>query len=147
MGSVKHQARESGMQQVAIESAAARRPEVRHSDAGPLLAGAWARGVADTLDMLGQGAVLLDCSGGVLFASPLALQRLDGAFVLVSGHLVAHDSASNCVLQEMISAALAGTAGEMPFPSASGERRIRALPAKQVQDPQMQLLKAFLTVE
>jgi len=151
MASVKHQvfhvqvARTDVSQPVQDTPAA---PSVASSAAlGPLMAGAWARGVADTLDMLGQGAVLLDAGGGVLFASPLALQRLEGALGLVSGHLVAREPADNMILQEMISGALAGQPGEMSCQSDFGRRRVRALPARQVQDPQMQLLKAFLIIE
>ncbi|MBM3607309.1 MAG: hypothetical protein FJX29_02480 [Alphaproteobacteria bacterium] len=64
----------------------------------------------------------------------------------VSGHLIGRDGAQNAALQEIISAALAGRMGELKVETAGGESTIRALPAKQVQAANVQLLKVILTI-
>ena len=113
---------------------------------GPLLAGAWARGVADTLEMLEQGAILLDAAGGVLYASPRAISLLDGHAQLVSNHIVARDGTVNASFEEIIAAALRGESPQFQLQTGSRDLTIRAMPAARTQGSSVQLLKAVLAI-
>lgn len=124
----------------------------------PMLAGAWARGLADMLEMLGQGAILIDASGAVLFVSERARGLLKGQFDLISQHIVGREGKANQALDSMIAQALSGVPGELrltPDDSCRESRSescsespltIRAYAAPAVQDPQVQLLKVVLAV-
>ncbi len=80
------------------------------STLGPVIAGARARGIADALEMMGEGAILLDFSGTVLHVGPLAKPMLGCALAIMGDHVVALSSRASKPLQELIQASLANAA-------------------------------------
>lgn len=73
----------------------------------PLIAGARARGIADAMEMMGEGAILLDFAGTVLNVGPLAKPMLGCALAVMGNHVVALASKASRPLQEMIEGSLA----------------------------------------
>ncbi len=80
------------------------------STLGPVIAGARARGIADALEMLGEGAILLDFSGAVLHVGPLAKPMLGCALAVAGDHVVALTRKAAAPLQNLIQAGLAADA-------------------------------------
>lgn len=68
----------------------------------PIIAGARARGVADGLEMLGVGAVLIDATGQVLHIGGRGRRMLGGWARLVNDHLVAERDCDNGCVQDLI---------------------------------------------
>jgi len=79
----------------------------------PVMEGARARGIADAYDLIGQGAILLDETGGVLHAGRRALQLMGEELSVQSGHLVAQTATANHAIQQLVAAILDdGESGE-----------------------------------
>ncbi len=114
----------------------------------PMIAGAWARGIADAYHMMGIAAVLLDSSGRVLHAGEKALRLMDGAMSVVSNHLVGATPAANAAIE----AAIAGVIDveetktvETIVESATGESfSVRAIRIPDAPDQAVQLLRAVV---
>lgn len=68
----------------------------------PIIAGARARGVADGVEMLGVGAVLIDATGQVLHIGGRGRRMLGGWASLVNDHLVAERADDNGCVQDLI---------------------------------------------
>ncbi len=68
----------------------------------PIMAGARARGVADGLELLGVGAVLIDATGQVLHVGARGRRMLGGWARLVNDHLVAERACDNTCVQDLI---------------------------------------------
>ena len=68
----------------------------------PMLAGAQARGVADTLELLGIGAALIDATGRVLHMGGRGRRVSAGWLRMVEDHLVAEEPEDNRALQTLI---------------------------------------------
>ena len=83
---------------------------------GPLLAGARADGIAEGLEMLGVGALLIDATGRVVRVGSRGQRLMEGWLRIVAGHLVAGRADDDKALAGLIGAALAGR------PSLSGLR-------------------------
>ncbi|MDP2357051.1 MAG: hypothetical protein Q8M31_13465 [Beijerinckiaceae bacterium] len=83
---------------------------VSPSALGPVIAGARARGIADALEMLGEGAILLDFSGAVLHVGPRAKPMLGCALAVTGDHVVALSRKATAPLQNLIQAGLAADA-------------------------------------
>ena len=89
------------------------------------LTGAYGRGVADGIEMLGVGALLIDGSGLVLAVGARGSRLMAGWLRIVAGHLVAERSDDGRALAALVATALAGR------PSPSGIR-LRAGPGEPV---------------
>ena len=118
---------------------------------GPMLAGAQARGVADTLELLGIGAALIDATGRVLHMGGRGRRVSGGWLRIVEDHLVADEPSDNRALQTLIGAAIAETTDVAAKVSlrrgqGSGALEIRALrfPGSNAGN---QLLRAVLVFE
>ena len=72
----------------------------------PIIAGARARGVADGLELLGVGAVLIDDTGRVLHAGGRVRRMLGGYARIVGDHLVAERPADNSAFEALIGSAI-----------------------------------------
>lgn len=116
----------------------------------PLLAGAQARGMADLLDMLGHGAILLDRSGKVLFASDRARQMMAGVIAISAGHLAGVDPGARARLDMLLAAAMAGEpVAELVFSVQDNEFErfsVQSLPAPAGPAACLPLLTAVLVV-
>ena len=77
----------------------------------PMLAGAQARGVADTLELLGIGAALIDATGRVLHMGGRGRRVSAGWLRLAEDHLVADRPGDNLALQALVGAAIDGASG------------------------------------
>ena len=73
----------------------------------PMLAGAQARGVADTLELLGIGAALIDATGPVLPMGGRGRRVSAGWLRIVEDHLVAEEPEDSRALQTLIGEAIA----------------------------------------
>ncbi len=118
---------------------------------GPMLAGAQARGVADTLELLGIGAALIDATGRVLHMGGRGRRVSGGWLRTVEHHLVADQPADNRALQTLIGTAIAEaseTAAEVRLGQGQGgvALEIRALRFP-VSNDRDQLLRAILVFE
>ena len=129
-------------------------PPVR-SASGPdplatLLAGVYARGMADALEMAGVAAVFMDAQGMVLHHGPAATV-LFGPLVRVEyDHLVGFDAASTCAIQNMVLGALAE--GPLPAPlrlelGGQGALILRARRVPGAAGNCNQLLKVLILIE
>ncbi len=87
-------------------AAAGSDPDVR-TVLGPLLAGARDEGVADGLEMLGVGVVLIDATGRVVRVGRRGQRLLAGWLRIVAGHLVAERTDDEGAVAGLIGAALA----------------------------------------
>ncbi len=117
----------------------------------PMLAGAQARGVADTLELLGIGAALIDATGRVLHMGGRGRRVSSGWLRTVEDHLVAEESEDNRSLQNLIGAAIDGaSAVETKVRLGQGHGRatleIRALRFPLAKGSK-QLLRAILVFE
>ena len=123
-----------------------RTPEGYDEVLAPVIAGAYARGVAETLDMLGLPGLFLDASGEVLFVSRAAAPLLNGPLRLHMRHLVAREAADNRLLATFIVDAVgAGTEGAaLRLPHAKFE--LRRLPRTAAATSPDQLVRAVLLV-
>lgn len=74
----------------------------------PLFAGARARGVADGLELIGVGAVLIDATGRVLHAGGRAHRIMSGWLRVVEDHLVAVRPGDDRAIAGLIGSAIAG---------------------------------------
>ena len=83
---------------------------------GSLLAGARDGGVADGLEMLGVGVVLIDATGRVVRVGRRGQRLMTGWLRIVAGHLVAERTDDDRAVAGLIGGALAGR------PSPSGIR-------------------------
>ena len=118
---------------------------------GPMLAGAQARGVADTFELLGIGAALIDPTGRVLHMGGRGRRVSGGWLRIVEDHLVADRPADNKALQSLIGAAIDGSSDvdvkvRLDRGQGAGALEIRALrfPMSHGMD---QLLRAVLVFE
>ena len=118
---------------------------------GPMLAGAQARGVADTLELLGIGAALIDATGRVLHMGGRGRRISSGWLRSVEDHLVANEPEDNRSLQVLIGAAIDGSSDSETKVSL-GQRlggvslEIKALRFPSTKGSQ-QLLRAILVFE
>ena len=118
----------------------------------PLLEGARARGLADAYEMIGQAAVLLDGSGGVLHSSCHANRLLGNGLQLLGGHLVGTSADANQALESILARALGGHDPESGQgirleADGGGWLRVRALPFKGGQGNPAQMLKAVVLLD
>ena len=74
----------------------------------PIVAGARARGVADGLELLGVGAVLIDPIGGVLHVGGRGLRMMAGFMRVVGTHLVAERPGDDRLIAGLVGSAIAG---------------------------------------
>lgn len=124
----------------------------RFSDViGPMLAGAQARGVADTLELLGVGAALIDATGRVLHMGGRGRRVSGGWLRNVEDHLVADELADNRALQTFIGAAIAEPSEVAPEVRLEQRRGGTALLIRALRFPssneKIQLLRAILVFE
>lgn len=113
---------------------------------GPVMAGAFARGVAETLELLGIPALFLDRSGEVLFASRAVEPLLQGPLRLHTRHLVAEHAGDNEVLSDFIAHAVGNgvNADEAQLPHAA--LNLRCLPRTPAWSIPSQLVRAVIIV-
>jgi hypothetical protein len=74
----------------------------------PLLAGAQARGMADMLEMLELGAIMVRADGGILLVSERASSLMEGAIVQAAGHLAGNNAGSRAGLDRLLAKMVAG---------------------------------------
>ena len=119
-------------------------PEGYDDVLAPVIAGAYARGVAETLDMLGLPGLFLDPSGEVIFVSRAAAPLLNGPVRLRMRHLVAREADDNRLLATFIVDAVgAGTeTATLRLPRAKFE--LRRLPRTAAATSPNQLVRAVL---
>ena len=72
----------------------------------PLLQGARARGFADAMELMGQGAILLDANGAILHVTSRAAALFGTRLAIKGPHLVGSTSDANQRIGRIISAAL-----------------------------------------
>ena len=89
----------------------------------PMLARAQARGMADMLEMLEMGAVLISKQGSVLFASERARSLTSGAISFFSDHLAGTNTEIRAALDRLFNMAFA----------ARPAREIISLPGREVE--------------
>ena len=116
----------------------------------PIFSGAYVRGIADTLELLGLPGVFLDHDGRVLFANASASRRIGQGLRIGAHHLVADESGDNLLLSRLIAAAI-GTAGAT-HDSFSAKLThppfvIHALPVGDRLAASGQLLRAILLID
>ena len=89
----------------------------------PIMAGARARGVADGLELLGVGAVLIDATGCVLHAGERGRRMMAGWLRVVERHLVAERPGDDHGIAELLGSAIAGrpTPGGLRLGGLGGE--------------------------
>ena len=109
----------------------------------PVMAGARARGVADGLEMLGAGAVLLDASGRVLHVGGRGRRLMAGWLRVVGDHLVAERPGDNRAVEDLVGGAIRGVGAELRLDAALV---VRALPFATDEGP-AQRLHAVLVLE
>lgn len=110
----------------------------------PVMAGAHARGVAETLDMLGIPGVFLGRAGEVLLATHAAAPLLQGPLRLHMRHLVAERAEDNRVLEAFIADAVgdARAAHAVRLPGAAFE--LRRLPRTEAATLPGQMVRAVV---
>ena len=117
---------------------------------GPMLAGAQARGVADTFELLGIGAALIDATGKVLHMGVCGRNIVVGWLRVVEDHLVADRPSDNKALQTLIGAAIDGSS-EDAVPVRLEGRETGILKIRALRMPRShsvnQLLRAVLVFE
>lgn len=130
---------------VAVDNGpAALRREAPDEMLAPLLAGAFARGVAETLDALGLAGVFLDRSGEVVFISRAAGPLLQGRLRLHMRHIVAEDGADNQALGAFIADAVGAGNGDAALRLAGADLDLRRLPRMAGADLSGQMVRAVL---
>ncbi len=72
----------------------------------PITSGAFARGIAETLDLLAIPAVFLDRGAHVLFANGAAEAVLNGRLQVKAHHLVAERKEDNRIVSDLIAKAM-----------------------------------------
>lgn len=116
----------------------------------PVIAGAQARGMADMLELLNYGAILIASDGAVLFASERAKKLTDEAICIVAGHLKGQTPEIRAMLDTMVGNVLAGKACREVIATPSRAIELRALPAPESvyrnRQSNVQLLHCVLTV-
>ncbi|MGE3246757.1 MAG: hypothetical protein AB7F96_00855 [Beijerinckiaceae bacterium] len=113
----------------------------------PMLAGAQARGMADMLEMLGQGAILVDPAAGVLHVSERARAMLEGVVGFTQGHMAGQTPEARDVLQRLVAATLAGNPACATFDTPAGRIiELQALPAPAGPPGTVQLLRSVICV-
>ena len=115
-----------------------------------LLAGARARGVADTLDMLGLAAILIDSDGAALHVTTPAAAFMGPNLGIVARQLVAGSYSANASLQRALDLVLSRGGAESVEVSAELDGadvvlHVLGLPA--AADQTEQLLKAMIILE
>jgi hypothetical protein len=80
----------------------------------PIVAGAFARGVVDTFDLLGLPALFLDRQGNVLASGAAAGKVLDLGLQVQAGHLLARDRKDDAAVATFVADALRDPAAR-PF--------------------------------
>jgi hypothetical protein len=109
-----------------------------------ILAGARARGVADTLDMLGIAAVLIGADGAALHVNTEAAAYMGVHFGICAGQLVASTFDANAGLQRALDHVLAHGGAET-VQIADIALHLLSLPG--AGDDSCQLLKAIVVLE
>lgn len=112
-------------------------------DLAPLLAGAHARGMFDALELMGQGAILLDREGRALAVTRSAQPWFGATLAIAQGCPVSAERDDDSRLRGAILAALAGSPGEISIGPAGEEMTLRLSP---VAGPAHQLLAAILLI-
>ena len=116
----------------------------------PMLAGAQARGVADTFELLGIGAALIDATGRVLHMGGRGRRVSGGWLRIVEDHLVADRPGDNKLLQTLIGAAIDETSDVGAKVSLDRGQGSAALEIRALRFPisgMNQLLRAVLVFE
>jgi hypothetical protein len=117
----------------------------------PLLAGARARGVADTFELLGIPVIFLGRAGEVLHVGATARPYLGEDLEVISGHLVGSTPAANRALQSLVNAVVAGGEGANSsalLPRHGNEPiRVRAMAFGGADADEMQLLKVVIAFD
>ena len=110
-------------------------------------AGARARGVADSFDMLGIAAILLDADAMALHVNREAAACMGAHLGLCARQLIAATVEDNARLRHALDAALAGQAGQTVTIARPGQAdlMLRILPAPG-QGEAWQLLKAIVVI-
>lgn len=116
----------------------------REGDLAPMLAGAYARGMFDALDLIGQGALLLGRDGRVLAVTRSAAPAFGRTLAVAQGRPVSAEPEDNSLLREAILRALAGDAREIEIGAAGEELTLRVTP---VTGGPHQLLAAILAIQ
>ena len=115
-----------------------------------LLAGARARGVADTLDMLGLAAVLIDADGAALHVNAKAAAFMGPNLGICAGQLVASNFESNDALQRALELVLRRgglEAVELTSETRGAATLVHVLGAPETAEDATQLLKAIIVFE
>ena len=111
----------------------------------PVIAGAYARGIADALDLFGLPGVFLDRDGEVLFASRAATPLLlDGPLRLHMRHLVADGAADNRLLGDFIADAVGAADGERGVRLPDAALELHRLPRTEASALPGQLVRAVI---
>lgn len=110
----------------------------------PLLAGAFARGIAETLDLLGLPGLFLDRSGEVIFMSRAAEPLLQGRLSLHMRHLVATGAADNQALGAFLADAVGEGAGSASLRLAGAGVELRRLSRTAGSDLAGQMVRAVV---
>ena len=112
----------------------------------PMLAGAQARGMADMLEMLELGAILLRSDGSVLYASDRAKRMIANRINLVSGHLAGKTPQARAALDRIFDNVLSGKESREVIASSDGAVEFRALLPVQPEFSSAQLLYSVIVV-
>lgn len=110
----------------------------------PVIAGAYARGIADTLDLFGVPGVFLARDGEVLFASRPAARLLDGPLRLHMRHLVAAQAADNRLLGDFIADAVGEASGSPGVRLPGAALELRRLPRTEASALPGQMVRAVV---
>jgi hypothetical protein len=111
----------------------------------PIIAGAFARGMAESFNLLDIPAFFFDRDGRVLFASTAAQRYLVTDFTLRAGHLLAQDHADNGALARFMTAVLQDPRTPRALRLESGVT-LSALPMPTGLSPSDQLLHAVIRI-
>lgn len=124
--------------------AAGLRREAPDTMLAPLLAGAFARGIAETLDALDLAGLFLDRSGEVIFISRAAEPLLRARLRLHMRHLVADGAADNQALGAFIADAVGAGHGDARLRLAGAGLDLRRLPRTAGADMAGQMVRAVV---
>ena len=112
----------------------------------PLLAGAQARGMADMLELLEQGAILISVDGAVLFASERAQSLTLGAFSIISGHLAGQTVEVRSALDRLFNKIALGEVSREVIATSDRAIEVRALKPGNDGRDEGQLLHCVLAI-
>lgn len=113
----------------------------------PIVAGAFARGVVDTFDLLGLPALFLDRNGNVLASGTAAGSFLEFGLQVQAGHLLARDRKDDAAVATFVADALRDPAARSSVHLPACGLSLQALPVPGRTTRADQLLHVIVAID